>query len=332
METPETIRTSLQQGEWVTSVDFKDAYFHIPIHTNTRTIQEIPTISCPGPDLSVQGTALWSVHSAHGVHCVSKRGETDGHTPGYKDPPVPRRLVGESQVLSNLSPAHPKLNQNMPGTRLAGESRKIRTGTQTGLRLCRLPIRPQVRPGPTDPGPVAKPSGQDTNTFVTAGLSGPTVHVLDRSANSHRKASSPRPTTHETHTVASQKQLEGPRISRKDYPSTTDPASSFTMVAKRRQCASRSTVTPSKTYSANFYRRIKRRVERSLKRVPLCALLWRILTWCSQRQVTLKARHIPGRLNVIADKLSRLGQAIQTEWSLLPWFFNRSATNGTCLK
>ena len=30
METPETIRTSLQQGEWVTSIDFKDAYFHIP--------------------------------------------------------------------------------------------------------------------------------------------------------------------------------------------------------------------------------------------------------------------------------------------------------------
>ena len=31
METPETIRTSLQQGEWVTSIDFQDAYFHIPI-------------------------------------------------------------------------------------------------------------------------------------------------------------------------------------------------------------------------------------------------------------------------------------------------------------
>ena len=31
METPETIRTSLQRGEWVTSVDSKDAYFHIPI-------------------------------------------------------------------------------------------------------------------------------------------------------------------------------------------------------------------------------------------------------------------------------------------------------------
>ena len=36
METPETIRTSLQQGEWVTSIDFKDAYFHIPIQEQCR--------------------------------------------------------------------------------------------------------------------------------------------------------------------------------------------------------------------------------------------------------------------------------------------------------
>ena len=39
--------------------------------------------------------------------------------------------------------------------------------------------------------------------------------------------------------------------------------------------------------------------------------------------MTLKAQHIPGRLNVIADKLSRLGQTIQTEWSLLPEVFHR---------
>ena len=36
METPETIRTSLQQGEWVTSIDLKDAYFHIPIQEQSR--------------------------------------------------------------------------------------------------------------------------------------------------------------------------------------------------------------------------------------------------------------------------------------------------------
>ena len=54
---------------------------------------------------------------------------------------------------------------------------------------------------------------------------------------------------------------------------------------------------------------------------PLCALLWRILTWCTRNQVTLKARHIPGQLSVVADQLSRLGQTTQTEWSLLQEVF-----------
>ena len=134
------------------------------------------------------------------------------------------------------------------------------------------------------------------------------------------------------------------------------------MVAGGKQCASRSTITPTKTCSADLYRHIKRRVGRSVKRThckgnlvpsrkqlhinhlelkvvflalkefqdlslnnivlvatdnttvvayinkeggmksgPLCALLWRILTWRARRQVTHKARQISGRLNVIAN-------------------------------
>ena len=236
-------------------------------HTDTGTIQKISTFSCPGPDLPVQSIAFRPVHSAHGVHCISQRGETDGHTQGYKNPPVPRRLVGESQISTPLSPTHPTPGQDVPGPRLAGESREIRTGTQTSIRLRRLPVRPQVRPGQTDSGPVARPSRQDTSTSITTDLSGPTAHVLDRPPHSHRKTGSPRPTTHETHTVAPQKQLEGTRISGEDYPSTEVPAPALTMVARRRQGASRPTFTPSKTCSANFYRHIKRRVGRSLKRV-----------------------------------------------------------------
>ena len=40
----------------------------------------------------------------------------------------------------------------------------------------------------------------------------------------------------------------------------------------------------------------------------MCALLWKIMTWCHHYQITLKARHIPGCLNVVADLLSRLNQ------------------------
>ena len=53
----------------------------------------------------------------------------------------------------------------------------------------------------------------------------------------------------------------------------------------------------------------------------LCALLWRLLSWCNLREICLRACHIPGRLNVIADKLSRHCQVIQTEWSLHPDVF-----------
>ena len=36
METPESIRTSLIPGEWVSLIDLSDTYLHIPIHPNSR--------------------------------------------------------------------------------------------------------------------------------------------------------------------------------------------------------------------------------------------------------------------------------------------------------
>ena len=74
----ETIRTTLQQWEWVTSIDFKNAYFHIPIQEQSRTYH----MSCPGSDIPVQSTVFRSVHCTHGAHCSSKGVETDGHRKG----------------------------------------------------------------------------------------------------------------------------------------------------------------------------------------------------------------------------------------------------------
>ena len=42
---------------------------------------------------------------------------------------------------------------------------------------------------------------------------------------------------------------------------------------------------------------------------PLCALLWRILTWCTRKQVTLKARHIP-----VLDPLATAVDALNLSW------------------
>ena len=68
--------------------------------------------------------------------------------------------------------------------------------------------------------------------------------MSDRFTNSHRKAISSRPTSQETHTVASQKQLEGTRVTRKGDSNTKVFAPTFTRVVARGQCPYRPTITP----------------------------------------------------------------------------------------
>ena len=55
----------------------------------------------------------------------------------------------------------------------------------------------------------------------------------------------------------------------------------------------------------------------------MCALLWKIMTWCHHYHITLRARHIPDCLNVMADLLSRSNQVQSTEWSLHPQVFRQ---------
>ena len=72
----ETIRTSLQQGEWFTSIDFKDAYFHKLIQEQSRKYLRI----------HIQGRAC--VQSAMvesgGIHLptISHIGQSGGEVAG----------------------------------------------------------------------------------------------------------------------------------------------------------------------------------------------------------------------------------------------------------
>ena len=141
--------------------------------TDTGTIQEVPEISRPGADIPIQGPAFWSVHSPSGIHSHSQGSEVNGHAQGYKNPPVPRRLVGEGQVPPSLSPAYQRSTENMPGPGLVSQQGEIRAGTKTSLRLCRLPIRPRVRPGQTHTGPLAGSHSKDSSYLSPADLSGP---------------------------------------------------------------------------------------------------------------------------------------------------------------
>ena len=48
----------------------------------------------------------------------------------------------------------------------------------------------------------------------------------------------------------------------------------------------------------------------------LCLEVWNLLNWCLQNRIRLTIRHIPGKFNILADRLSRINKPISTEWSL----------------
>ena len=55
--------------------------------------------------------------------------------------------------------------------------------------------------------------------------------------------------------------------------------------------------------------------------IQLCRLTKMLLLMCQANQIVLRARHILGKLNVLADIQSRPSQMSGTEWSLHPFVF-----------
>ena len=193
-------------------------HFH-RLQRRVRKYKEVHAFSLPGSVLPIQSPTLWPLHSSHGLHSGSQRGQTHGTAEGYKDPPVPRRLVGESLIPQNLFPTYTELGSSLPRSRLASEQGKVGAGSKTGFQLRRLPVRSERGQGQTHTRALAGLDRQDPVCTVRSGMPGPTVHVPHRSSHSNRKTSPPRATSHKAHTVALEKQLEGPRITRQGDPS-----------------------------------------------------------------------------------------------------------------
>ena len=263
METPETIRTSLQSGEWVTSVDFKDAYFHIPINSQSRKYMRFQI-----QDKTYQFKALpFGLSTApREFTMIAKEVKWLALRRGIRIHQYLDDWLVRAKSPPSLPSAHTKITDSLQRLGMAGKRREIRAGTQADFQFRRLPVRFGKGQSQTYPGTLASPNRQNPVNSVRSGVSGSTVHVPHWSPHSNRKTSSPGETAHEAHTVALEKQLEDPRVSGKGNPGSQVPPPPSRVVAGGRQCTARSTFTPSKTCSANLYRRIKRRVGRSLRR------------------------------------------------------------------
>ena len=375
METPETIRTSLQKREWVTSVDFKDAYFHIPIqeqsrkylrfHIQGRTYQfkALPFGLSTAPmefTVLAKEVKLMAMHKGIRIHqylddWLVRAGSQQvclHHT---------QTLVKMCQELGWLvnmekSELEPKQIFDFVGYQFDLRTGRVRptmdrwqslqvkiqallllpacpvrqfmsligllTATEKQVHLGRLHMRPiqwhlknnwrvpesleKIIPLPRSLHPHLQWWLEESNVlqgqplhpvqhalqiFTDASKEGWGAHLYERTARG--SWSVPESKLHINYL-----ELKAVFLALKEF---------------QELCTGKIVLVASDNTTVVAY--INK--EGGMRSGPLCALLWRILTWCSQKQVTLKACHIPGHLNVIADKLSRLGQTIQTEWSLL---------------
>ena len=239
-------------------------------HTNSQSVQEVHAFSSPESVLPVQSPTLWSIHSPHGVHSGGQRGQTHGTSAGYKDPPVPRddwlvrasthdTCLQHTQTLVTLcqelgwlvnkekSELVPKQVFNFVGYQFDLEEGKVRP-----IGECWQTLTDKIRSILSDP---VCPVQQFMSLIGLLTATEKQVHL----GRQHMRPI-------QWHL---EKQLEGPRITGKGDPGPQVPPPPSKVVAGGKQCATRSTITPSTTCSADLYRRIKRRVGRSLGR-PYC--------------------------------------------------------------
>ena len=374
METPETIRTSLQQGEWVSSLDFSDAYFHIPIHFTSRkflrfhfqnqsyqfralpfglstapmeftaVVKEVKLmaqsqgirihqylddwlIQAPTEDSCHQGTqSLLALCQELGWMVNMQKSELE--------PQQVFDFVGYQYDLLNglVRPTQNRweaLQQKVTGL-LQNRSCRVRTfmsliglltATEKQVPLGRLHMRPiqwhlkkhwRVPESLEKEIPIPRSLHQHLQWWTQEKnvLKGQPLHPLRHAVQIFTDASKEGWGAHLGDFTASgtwsvpESKLHINFLELK----------AVLLALKRFQQLVQGKVVLIATDNTTVVAYINK--EGGMRSGSLCALLWQLLCWCNLRQIVLKARHIPGRLNVIADKLSRQGQVIQTEWSL----------------
>ena len=374
METPETIRISLQQGEWITSLDFSDAYFHIPVHVKSRkylrfhfqnqsyqfralpfglstapmeftcVVKEVKLmaqsrgirihqylddwlIRAPTKDSCHQGTqSLLNLCQELGWIVNLQKSELE--------PKQIFEFVGYKYVLSQglVLPTQNRWESILQKLEsiLSKPSCRVRkfmsligllTATEKQVPLGRIHMRPiqwhlkrhwrvpesleKEIPVPRSLHPHLLWWTKETNV-----LTGQALHPLSHAVQIFRDASKEGWGAHLGDFTA--RGIWSVPESRLHINFLELKA--VLLALKRFQHLVQGKVVLVATDNTTVVAYINK--EGGMRSGSLCALLWRLLCWCNLRQVVLKARHIPGRLKVIADKLSRQGQVIQTEWSL----------------
>ena len=100
METVASVMKALNVGDWMASLDLKDAYFHIPIHPSHWKYLRF---CYPRPLLSVQGPSIWLDHVPQNIHQGAQTCHSLPPHQGNPSIPIPGRHSVQCQVGGTAS-------------------------------------------------------------------------------------------------------------------------------------------------------------------------------------------------------------------------------------
>ena len=356
----------------------------IPSHPHPSKLKEVPKVLLQGPGVPVHLPTFRAGHSPPGLYDDRKGSETNGPLKRTQNSPIPGRLADQVPVPGGISKGHTGSGRPNPILGLDNQPGKIRTETYSGVFVRGLRIPPRFSPCKTHSREMAQTPGFDPTTQVKTCFDCKMFDVSNWVASLNRENGPGGTPSHEALSVSSQGALEISSVAGQPPSLDRSHCSPPRLVAKPLKCDERRRPSSQGPQYPTLYRRLKRRLGRSLRSkfskravvragkkathkcpelkavslalrdfqdqcqnqtvlvatdnstvvayinkqggthsAEMCALLWKIMTWCHHYHITLKARHIPGCLNVMADLLSRSNQVQSTEWSLHPQVFKQ---------
>jgi hypothetical protein len=378
METVESIRTCLRQGQWVTSLDFTDAYFHVSIHPLDRKFLRFAVNGCvyqfrvlpmgltSSPRIFTrvvkcvkQWVQKFGIHMyqylddwliaapsrvlvAHHTQFVLRLAQALGLmvnmdkseleptqniqylgylfvlSEGLVRPPAERWLKIQQALAPFLDrPALPAQDWQHALGLLASTEKMVPLGL-LHMRPIQIVLSSQWNlfwDSPSDLVEVTEDVRQAVRSWLTE------EHVLVRTP---LNIASNKDSQLQVFTDASQKgwggHLEGEEIQGDWNPQEQTlhinvlelMAVQNTFIAFEEQLRGKAVLISTDNTTVVAYIR----KQGGTRSVPLFQLAKELWEWVSERHITLQCRHIAGRLNVIADRLSRAEEVLLTEWGI----------------
>ena len=237
----------------------------IPSHPHPSKLKEVPKVLLQGPGVPVHLPTFQTGHSPPGLYDDRKGSETNGPLKRTQNSPIPGRLADQVPVPGGISKGHTGSGRSNPILGLDNQPGKIRTETYSGVFVRGLRIPPRFSPCKTHSREMAQTSGFDPTTQVKTCFDCKMFDVSNWVASLNGENGPGGTPSHEALSVSSQGALEISSVAGQPPSLDRSHCSPPRLVAKPLKCDERRRPSSQGPQYPTLYRRLKRRLGRSLR-------------------------------------------------------------------